>query len=292
MRLFITGIRGLVGRHVARAAAAQGIGVFGCDSEAVKDGGFEAVKADITKPAEISAAVARARPDAVIHAAAMTGVDDCERRRALASEVNVGGTANVCRAAAAAGAKLVFTSTAYVFDGRKGRYAESDVASPLNHYAETKRLAELEVLRLDDCAVSRLDVPYGWNPGGKDNFATWLVKSLRAGERVSVVGDQFNSPTYAPDLAGALLELCKGGYAGVYHTAGGDRISRLDFAVAAAHAFKLDDSLIQRCATAGLKQAAKRPFDCSLDSSRFERRSGMRMLGAGEGLRRMGSDEK
>ena len=117
-------------------------------------------------------------PDIVIHAAAFTNVDDCEKNKDRAFAVNVQGTRNIADAVEKIGAKVVYISTDFVFDGKKGMYKEIDSTKPINYYGITKLNGERIVDKLlDDYIIARTSVLYGWNPFSQ-NFATWLINQL------------------------------------------------------------------------------------------------------------------
>jgi dTDP-4-dehydrorhamnose reductase len=194
---------------------------------------------DIRDGAAVSKAAERLRPGLIINAAAYNRVDDAERSPAEAYAVNAEGAGNVARAAARVGARLFHISTDYVFDGlRDGRpairpYAEEDVPHPLNVYGESKRRGELAVLAAaPDSIVLRtawLFSEYG------HNFARTILRLARVGQPLRVVGDQVGSPTYAGDLAQAVVRLgavCANGdmAGGILHYSGAEVMSWHRFA--------------------------------------------------------------
>lgn len=208
-------------------------------------------------------------PDYIMHTAAHTGVDYCEVHRSEAYNVNVTGTRNVSEASDEIGAKLVYVSTDYVFDGAKGRYREGDVTNPINYYGKTKLEGE-DVVKstCNDGIIARTSVLYGWNPA-KPNFVTWALNELMTGNRMRIVSDQSNSPTLSDNLADMLIELTKRDEHGVFHTSGGECISRYDFAIEIAEIFDLNSELIEPITSDQLNWIAKRPADSSLDVSKI-----------------------
>jgi dTDP-4-dehydrorhamnose reductase len=230
-----------------------------------------------------------ARPNAVVHTAAMTDVDDAERRRDEAWAINADGTANVARACAARGVHLVYLSTEYVFDGEDGPYAEDAPTNPLGWYARTKRAGELAVAAAGGSwTVARSTVLYGYAPHLRPNFVLWLLRQLRAGEVVPVVHDQVGSPTLADNLAEMVLALATSRARGVYNTVGATILSRYDFARLAAETFELDPDLVAPISTASLAQPAPRPLRAGLKMDRFRAAfPDVPILSAGEGLARL-----
>ena len=224
---------------------------------------------DITNQKMTFGLIKEVNPDYIMHTAAHTGVDYCEIHRSEAYNVNVAGTRNIAKASGEIGAKLVYVSTDYVFDGAKGMYSEGDMTNPINHYGKTKLEGEHVVKTIcEDWIIARTSVLYGWNPA-KPNFVTWALDELIAGNRIRIVNDQFNSPTLADNLADMLIELIKRDEHGVFHTSGGERISRYDFATKIAEIFDLNSGLIEPITSDQLNWTAKRPADSSLDVSKI-----------------------
>ena len=197
----------------------------------------------------------------------MTNVDSCETQKDIAWDVNVDGTKNIVRACGKSGASLVYISTDYVFDGKKGNYAETDVPNPLNHYARTKLAGEMLASTLDRHMILRSSVMFS---SGGTNFVSWVRSALPKG-KVRIVTDQVNSPTLATEMAEAILKLVGLDATGIYHTAGAERISRYDFAKAIAKVFGLDASRISAARTSDLGQKAVRPADSSLKIAKVKK---------------------
>jgi dTDP-4-dehydrorhamnose reductase len=211
------------------------------------------------------------RPDVVFFPAGFTWVDGCEKDPDKARGANLHQPLNLARVAAEVGARFVYFSTDYIFDGTKGPYAEDATPNPLNVYGLAKLEAEqaLSALLGDRLLIARTSWVFGPERQGK-NFAYQLVKTLRAGKGLTVPIDQVSSPSYGPDVAEASVRLVEAGASGVYHVVGPEVMSRLAFARAIATAFDLDASLIQGKTTAEIGQGAPRPLDGGLLAPRLE----------------------
>jgi dTDP-4-dehydrorhamnose reductase len=236
---------------------------------------------DVTEHAQVQAAVQRVAPDYVIHAAAFTDVDACEIEPQRAWDVNALGTEHVADACEEHGAKLIYISTDYVFDGEDGPYTEEDPTHPINVYGESKLAGERFTLNRSENAVARVCVLYGPD---KPNFVTWVIDSLRANTPINVVSDQYNTPTYVGSCARALLRMCELDLAGVYHVSGREQLDRYAFARAIADVFALNEKLINVTTTDTLRQRARRPMNSSLSVAKAERALGMRLANVREGL--------
>lgn len=281
--LFIIGGSGLVGSKVAAAAKGTYRVVATYRDVAPKIEGVEFVKMRKEVLDESLPLMRQVKPAAVIDTAALHNVDKCEEDRDLAWQVNAGSTGTLAQAATDLGARYLFISTDFVFDGTKGNYAEDDVARPVNYYGETKLAGERATLAASaDHLVVRPSVVYGWDDT-RLNFATWLLTSLRDKKSVNIVTDWIGSPTLADSLAQALVKLLAAPSGGVYHLAGKDAMSRFDFSVRLAKAFRQDTSLVKPVTSADMKMKAPRPPNSSLANTKAKR-LGLQTLGADEGI--------
>lgn len=266
MRIFITGGSGLAGSKLAEVASARGEEVWSGYAHNLPPYGKK-VQLDLLDTNGIHDLIERMRPDVIVHSAALTDVDRCEREKEIAYKVNVEGTRAVAEAARRAGSYLVYISTDYVFDGEKGMYREEEETNPISYYGLSK--LQGEEFCLDQGCVARTCVIYGRRPAsGKVNFALWLLNSLESGKEARVVRDQFITPTLNTSLAAMVLEAADRSLSGIYHLSGATRVSRYDFACRLARAFDLDTGLILPSRMSDLNWLAKRPMDSSLDTSK------------------------
>jgi dTDP-4-dehydrorhamnose reductase len=225
------------------------------------------VQFDLAADNGILKAIDRSRPEVVFHTAALTDVDRCEVDRDLACRINVRGTKILAEAARQTGAYMVYISTDYVFDGRRGMYREECATDPANHYGFTKLLGE----QYADC-VARTCVIYGSRPAsGKINFALWILDKLSRGENIKIVQDQYVSPTLNTNLAKMLLEAGERRLEGIWHLAGSTSTSRYNFACQLADEFGLNRNFLIPSRMADMTWMAHRPKDSSLDVSKAER---------------------
>jgi dTDP-4-dehydrorhamnose reductase len=291
----VIGAGGLLGQYVAAEASRLGHEVLGTFHEtSISSSAFEATRLDITESHEVDAVLKRFAPDAVVLTSAMTNVDLCERNPSKAWAVNAEGTLNVALACGSVGARLLYVSTDYVFNGVKGApYLESETPDPLSIYARTK--LEGELLTMDASAanvVCRVSVLYGWNRvSQKQNFVTWIIDSLRRGKEVPLFFDQIASPTYAPYCAKVIVRLLENDSRGMFHASGPDCVSRYDIGLSVAETFGLDKALIKKVATNESDLIAKRPSCSCLDVGKVEGELNMKMLSLEDGLIDMRSTE-
>ena len=252
---------------------------------------FDYTQLDITNRSDVKSLVTSYRPDVIINAAAISSVDRCEQQREAAWRVNVNGVEYLTAAARIIGAKFVHLSTDYVFDGKYGPYGETDRVNPINYYGKTKLAGENAVLAGGiPYAILRVILLFGTGVQCKHNFATWVIENLRAGKTISCAADQISNPTYVGSVAHAILHVIERGAAGLFHVCDADRLSRYDFALKIAKAFKMDPSLIVRTHSAGLNQAAPRPLVTGFSVEKACRDFGFSPLSIDAGLEALGRD--
>ncbi|MFZ0139420.1 MAG: dTDP-4-dehydrorhamnose reductase [Candidatus Sulfotelmatobacter sp.] len=217
MRVTIFGASGLLGKALMREWS--GDTVTGLTSHA----------ADLRDATRVLDVVQETRPDWIVLAAAYTDVDGCESKPDLAFAVNRDGAVNVAAAAQQVGARLVFLSSDYVFDGKKTTpYESGDARNPHSVYGRTKAEAEIELLELmPDCCIARTSWLFG--VGGKC-FPDTILKLAASRPALDVVDDQRGSPTYAEDLARAIIQLCRTNATGIVHATNAGDCTWFEFA--------------------------------------------------------------
>ncbi len=293
-RLLVVGASGLLGSKVYAQAGSeyQVSGSYNPQVDGKSSWRLEPL--DIGSKEEVERLFGKTRPEVVILCAAMTNVDACERQPLAANRANATGPELVARECRKSGARLVHVSTDYVFDGTKRRkYTEEDVPRPISAYGQSKLAGERAVLRtLPEAAVARPAVLYGWNPlEDKDNFVTWVLKKLRSGQRATLFEDQWISPTFADDLARALIGLAERDAKGVWHVSGPDCLDRPSCGRMIAETFGLDKSLVVPVPSSSVSLPAKRPPYSCLDVSRVQGLLGRQMVSFQEGLKLMSETE-
>jgi dTDP-4-dehydrorhamnose reductase len=284
-RILVTGSSGLLGSKIIEQARRlyEVISTY-----RTKPSFPNSVKMDITQESDVQQVFSHLKPSIVIHTAAETNVDKCEVSNEHAWRVNAKGTKNIADMSRMVSAEIIYVSTDYVFDGEKGRYTEDDDPNPINYYGLTKREGEKYIVETcKDYVIVRTSVLYGWHPS-KSNFVKWVITSLEENRRINVVNDHYNSPTFADNLAEAVLEIIEKDLKGLYHTAGSQRIDRYEFAVEVARTFLLDSSLIQPVKMNDLKAwVAKRPKDSSLCIDKIQKSIRTKLLNVNDALGRM-----
>jgi dTDP-4-dehydrorhamnose reductase len=262
MRTLIVGASGFVGSILQSAFGADAVGTY-CTHpvEGLR-------KLDLREAAAVQRLVAEVRPELIIQPAAQPHVDWCEDHAQESYDINVAGTRNLAEAAHAAGARYVFFSTDYVFDGAAGPYAEDAAPDPPNVYGRHKLEAErLIAATLRDYLIVRVCGVYGFERQGK-NFVMGLAAKGRRGEPMNVPSDQWGTPTYGDNLAAAVKELGFSAHRGLYHVVGPECMDRVSFARLACDVFGLDPGFLRPRTTAELAQRAPRPLRGGLQTAK------------------------
>ncbi len=224
-RILVFGASGMLGRRVVEALSAT-------DTEVV---GLRSADCDIAEWACVSERVKAERPDVIINCAAYTAVDKAESDGENASRVNAQGPANLGKAAEESGALLIHVSTDYVFDGTASEpYTEDSPTAPLGVYGFTKRLGEKAVAE-SGCQYVIVRTQWLYDSTGKNFFLT-MLRLFETRDAICVVDDQTGSPTYASDLASAIVRIAENfnGQSGIYHYSNSGECTWYDFAISIA----------------------------------------------------------
>ncbi|MFQ5791894.1 MAG: dTDP-4-dehydrorhamnose reductase [Acidobacteriota bacterium] len=262
MRIAVTGAAGLLGSSLSRLLR----GRHDCWPLSHSD-------LDVTDGDAVCQGLSELEPEAVLHCAAYTHVDGAERDEARAMEVNAKGAEYVARAARRVGALMVYVSTDYVFDGEKAApYREEDPPRPRSRYGLSKLEGERRVAEVNP--ADHLIVRTAWLYGSGKGFVDWLCRRLDVGEPVRLVADQVGSPTWAPDLAEALLCLVENGQRGIFHFVNKGETSWLDFGRAVAELTGHPEARIEAVAATDLGRPAPRPDYSVLAVEKFEKATG------------------
>lgn len=221
MKVLVTGVKGQLGYDVVNELEKRGIEAVGVDIEEM----------DITDADSVSRVIHQETPDAVIHCAAYTAVDAAEENEALCRRVNADGTRNIAQVCKELDIKMIYISTDYVFGGQGTRpWEPEDERDPQSVYGQTKYEGELAVQELlDKYFIVRIAWVFGVN--GK-NFVKTMLRLSENHDTITVVNDQFGSPTYTYDLARLLVDMVLTEKYGVYHATNEGICSWYDFACA------------------------------------------------------------
>ena len=260
VKLLITGASGQLGTDLVLSAQTSGHQVVATGHNDL----------DITNKSQVDRRVGEAKPDAIIHAAAWTAVDACESDPQKAMGVNRDGTANIVWAAREAGARVIYISTDYVFDGTKTTpYIESDLPNPQSVYGASKLAGEQQL----DLTIDQI-VRISWVCGEHGaNMVKTILRLAASSPTLTFVDDQIGSPTFTSDAAPAIVELASSNSAGIWHLTNQGSTSWFGFARDVLTSSGLDANRVIATTTELLKPArpAKRPANSVLDNARMRK---------------------
>ena len=294
MKILITGANGLVGQHLVKLlldTTTHDIIATGKKEprEVIQNSRLHYYSLDITDGMAVNSLLDKLQPDAIVHCAALTQVDECEQHPIKAWNVNVTATRFILDAAKKNNAYFIFISTDFVFDGINGPYKEEDIVNPVSYYGSTKVAGEKAVEESGlASAIVRTCLVYGNTLSGtRSNLITWVKDNLGLGKKIKVVSDQWRTPTYVEDLAKGILLIMEKKAEGCFHISGEVLLSPYQMAIATALYLSLDTSLIEKVDASIFTQPAKRPATTGFIIDKAKAVLGFKPLTFEEGLKNM-----
>ncbi len=271
-RWLITGASGQLGSHIVRQLARdadrpQLLALVGRYETGTPDVTTHDVNlADVD---EMRECVATFAPTHIIHAAALTAVNDCHRNPETAKRINVSATRLLADLAEECGARFVFTSTDMVFDGDDAPYSEDDEPQPMSRYGQSKHAAEQALTGRPYAVTARIPLLYGYPCAPRDTTFTRQMAALNASESLRLFTDEFRTPVWLADAARALIGLARSEYHGVIHVSGPERLSRFELVERCATLLGVPAKLLVPCSRLDIDSPEPRPADLSLTGDRF-----------------------
>jgi dTDP-4-dehydrorhamnose reductase len=257
MKVLVTGADGQLGYDVVKKLKEINIEHIGVDKEDF----------DLTNEKETKDFILDYKPDVIVNCAAYTDVDRAEVERELCYQINVDGTRYVAEIAKEINAKILYISTDYVFDGQgEEPFEVTDQPNPINYYGETKYQGEQEVQKLlDKYFIVRTSWVFGEHG---DNFVKTMLRLGKERDEISVVADQYGSPTYTGDLAELIIEMIKTDKYGIYHATNEGFCSWYEFA---KEIFKVSDIVVKVIPVNSeeFKTRAERPKNSRLQKNKL-----------------------
>jgi dTDP-4-dehydrorhamnose reductase len=275
-RILVIGAKGMLGRDLTKE-----LQISFTDDEVL---GWDIDEIDIRKEQETVTKIEGFRPAIVINLAGYTDVDGCESNEQEAFAVNADGMRHIAIGVRRCGAKVIYLSTDYVFDGEKGKpYLEDDPPNPLSIYGRSKWKGEQSVLKLaDDGLVIRTQWLYG---GHGRNFVTTILRQAKEKKVLSIVNDQIGSPTYTVDLSRAICRLLRKKVGGIFHVTNSQSCSWYDFGQAILKLSGIEDVKVLPISSSQLGRKAPRPSYSVLNTDRFWKETGKSLRPWNEALK-------
>ncbi len=273
MRIAITGASGLLGRALIDEAADKHEIVAAFHSSEILDLRYlEQYPLDLAHEDSIRRFIETARADLIIHSAAITDVDLCEREPKLAQIMNAEGTRRIVEAIRNTSTRIVYISTDYVFDGTAGPYAETAPTHPINIYGKTKLEGEVAVLSMEERGTIVRSASFLGRGGPlRPTFVERMLETMRDQPPLQAAYDQRSNITPVDGLASGIIRIVETGASGIWHIAHPQILSRHDLAVLIAERAGIDSSHIQRVSYDSLKRDAVRPLAGGLKTDKAAR---------------------
>lgn len=263
MKVLITGANGFLGQHLTLFLSKSGYEVFasGRGDCRIAGGGFSYAEINLLSENSVYDKVKQISPDVIIHAAAMSKPDECEKNKELCIATNVDSTKHLLKASKFPDKSpfFIYVSTDFVF-GEGGPHSEDDTPAPLNFYGESKLMAEEKVWQsqLDWCIMRPVFIYGEALPGIRPSFLHWVKNNIELGKQIKVVSDQLRTPTYVEDICKGLDAIIQKRATGIYHLAGKDILSPYEMAIKVAELSGLDTLLIENVTEDTFKEPVKR----------------------------------
>lgn len=287
MRLLVTGVSGLLGLNLGLVAAAQGHQVTGLShTRGLQGVPFDLCQVNLLEMETALGVIAQARPEAIIHCAAIADLNLAEQQPDLARQLNRDAAGELAAAAARWGIPLVHISTDAVFDGVTGGYDEGAPTNPLSVYARTKLEGEQAVREQHPDAIIARVVFFGWSMPGNRSLAEFFFNNLKEDRSVKGFTDTLFCPLYTEDLAEILLEMLSARLGGLYHVVSPEHLSKYDFGVRIAQRFGFDPGLIEPIRMHTVKRGAPRALNLVLNPDKVEAALGHALPTVDEGIDR------
>ncbi len=292
MKILITGANGFLGYYLAKQLSERGYEVIAtgrglCRLPFTDNKLFHYESMDFTDPFAVHDIFEKYKPHVVLHAGAMSKVDECEQNQWQAYVTNVEGTVTMLLNAEEHKCFFVLVSTDFIFDGEQGMYKEDDLPGPVNFYGKTKLEAEAAVKEYEyDWAIARTILVYGKPVTGKANLLTVVKEKLEKGEEYSVVNDQLRTPCFVEDLANGIISIIERKATGIYHLSGEDVLTPYEMACKVADHLGLNRSLIKKVTATEFFQPARRPPKTGFIIDKAKKKLGFHPVSFEEGLRR------
>jgi len=290
-KILITGASGLLGSNLAlffrERYAVTGV-VF---AHTIAMHGVSIVPADLSNRRQCRKVIQEARPDIVIHCAALANVDTCEDDTALAELLNHHMSQNIVESVLDAPCKLIYISTDAVYEGTRGDYRETDIPAPVNYYGRSKLFGEQEFLRHSRALIVRTNF-FGWNVQHKEGLGEWVINRLVRGEEVRGFEDTFFTSLYTFDLARILEQAFEKDVYGTYNLASCTPLSKYEFAVNIAKNLAIPEKSVIPTSMTQHAFRAPRGVNLSMNVSKLETDLGTQFPTFEETIQRYTDDYK
>lgn len=284
-KILITGGSGFLGGYLVKSALSeyQVLSTYFSNRSDYPD--VQWLHLDLGRSEKIKDLIMQNRPQIVIHNAAMTNVDACEKQIEQTKIINIQACETISAACKTIGARILYISSDLVFDGDSPPYSENDVPKPISTYGLSKWQGELAVAANNpNHVIIRAAIIYGPTVLSGTSFSEQLRICWEKGEVTNLFTDQIRTPIFGGNIADAIIELSKTDYVGVLNLAGPERITRYKFALYLVDLLEFDKDLLNPVGMNDVRLTVKRPSDVSLKNDLVKKILKTRLLGCREGI--------
>jgi dTDP-4-dehydrorhamnose reductase len=277
IKIIITGSNGLLGQSLLNLLLKekekyQVVGFSRGKNRSARED-FKYISIDITDEKKLKEKILEFSPNFIINTAAMTNVDACEKNKIECDKLNINVVKYIATVASQINAHIIHISTDFIFDGEKGNYKETDIPNPLSYYGLSKLKSEKILTNSKiDYTILRTILVYGKVfDMSRSNIVLWVKEMLQEKQEITIVDDQFRTPTYVEDLALACKISIDKKAKGIFNISSSTLLSIYEIAMQIAEAFQLDKSYIKPVSTSTLNQIAVRPVKTGFDLSKTKK---------------------
>ena len=290
--ILITGSNGFIGgalvRFLINATNANVIGISKGECRTRSNPRFQYEDIDISHKEAVKFIVNQTQPNVIIHCAAISQVDECEKYPKKCSKINIEGTKNLVEAAQGIDAKFILLSSDFVFDGKEKWNSNKIKPIPISVYGKSKLKAEKIVeTGSKNYAIIRPVLVYGFSPSSRrNNIFYWAYQSMKNNVPIRVVNDQFRTPTFVDDVIQLIVSIINKNASGVYNIGGSTRLSVYDFVVQIAKISKIPMGLVNESSSKNVVNANLRPLNSCFDNFKIIKDFEFTPLSTDEGIER------
>ena len=272
-KIFITGGSSLLSVNLVTILKKKFNFFLNLHKKNININGTSNTKINLLNFKQLKKKISKINPHIIIHTAAISNIELCEKNKKKAKLINYQITKNITRICCDKNIKLIFISTDHLFSGNKKFYNETSYCNPLNYYSKTKLLSETYIKKkIKDYLILRTNF-FGIGPRYRISFSDWIINSLKKNKKLFMFKDVFFTPILINDFVSVLTLLIKKKINGVINISCGERLSKYDFALKLAKVFKYNLSLVEPVSIKNSK-LVHRPLDMSLDNSKMENYTG------------------
>lgn len=285
MKIIVFGGSGLVGYHIAHSLSIDHSVISTYNNNQIIAKNCTPAKIDLLESESAENLISRVKPDLIVNTIGFPSVDKCETNPELTEKINVQGTKRIVDACKKFNTKIVYISTAFVFENDQKIYDESNEPNPINNYGKEKLECE-KIIEYSDLPylILRTDQIYGWGlKGQKQSFVSNVLSKLRNNEKIEVCRDWYNNPTHVKDIADCVNILIKKEKTGIYHLVGSSYVNRYEWGIKIARKFNYNEKLLVPINSSILDLPAKRP-NCNLSNLKITQDVGFHMKKIDGGL--------